>query len=201
MSRSLLRVIEVKINGKWQPLDFASKKENEVYDFSTDEYVNSPQRFGDFYQHYISEVSLNIRDKVFGEYSSLNKKRIPEDICYELKNIVHPDAVCVNLENWPEFISKEKEKYFNKINEYFYKYNFDIINQKLDYIVDQTKLKRFNKKFDKIDNEELEEDKNYIFKELWYYLIDINVEYDSIYNMLYDIYEDWPECRIYYWIE
>lgn len=201
MSRSLLRIIEVKIDGKWQPLDFASKRNNEVYDNSIDDYINSPQRFGEFYQHYITEVSLNIRDKVFGEYSSLKRKRIPEDICDELKNIVNSEAVCVDLEDWPEFIRAEKEKYFNKLSEYFYKYNFDIINQKLDYIVDQTKLKRFNKKFDQPDNEDLEEDKKYIFSELWYYIIDINVEYDSIYNMLYDIYNDWPECRIYYWIE
>lgn len=201
MSRSLLRIIEVKVDGKWQPLDFASKKDNEVYDNSIDDYINPPQRFGEFYQHYITEVSLNIRDKVFGEYSSLKRKKIPEDICDELKNIVNPEAVCVDLEDWPEFIRAEKEKYFNKLSEYFYKYNFEILNKKLDYIVDQTKLKRFNKKFVQPDNEDLEEDKKYIFGELWYYIVDINVEYDSIYNMLYDIYNDWPECRIYYWIE
>lgn len=201
MSRSLFRIIEVKVDGKWQPLHFGSIKNDEVYDFSKDVYLDAPQRFGNLYQHYISETSLNLRDKVFGEYSSLKKKRIPEDICNELKNIVSPEAVCVELEDWPEFIRAEKERYFNLVREYFYKYNFKLINEKLDYIVDQTKLKRFNKKFEDIDDEDQEEEKNYIFSELWYYIIDINSEYDSIYNMLYDIYNDWPECRIYYWIE
>lgn len=210
MSSSLLRVIEVKVRGEWRILDIPTLQ-NEHFSYEKDDYVESEKFNNDFYLHYVSEASLILRDNVFGfgaEDNYMKNRPFPKDISEEVKKILPESRVyCVNLEDWPLYIKAEKEKFEKEVENYYNKKNSALINLKLDSILQGFNYEQTQNIIKSKDAEELPDDedllymKDYIWSELYYNLIAINNEYDSIYNLIYDIYNDWPETRIYYWID
>lgn len=209
MSSSLLRVIEVKVRGEWRILDIPTIKKDH-FDYEKDDYVESEKFNNDFYLHYVSEASLLLRDNVFGNGNQnfMKERPFPKDISKEVKAILPENYIyCVNLEDWPIYIKLKKAEFENEVENYYNKKNSALINLKLDCL-----LKGFN--YEQTENiiqskgvEELPDDedlmymKDEVWTELYYTLIAMNSEYDHIYDLIYDIYETWPETRIYYWID
>ena len=208
MSSSLLRVVEVKVRGEWRILDIPTIK-NEHFSYEKDNYVESQKFNDDFYLHYVSESSLVLRDNVFGfgQDNSMKNRPFPKDVSDEVKRII-PDShvYCVNLEDWEIYIKAEKEKFEKEVEDYYNKKNSLLINLKLDCLLkgfnyDQTQNIIKSQEQELPDYEDLLYMKDYVWSELYYTLIAMNSEYDEIYNLIYDIYESWPETRIYYWID
>lgn len=211
MGQVILRAIEVKIRGEWRIIDIPTTRK-EYYDHIEDKYMPSIQFNDDFYLNYISEVSLWLRDYVFGSGCDSSLKsisKIPDDISEEMKHTIPNEYVyCINLEDWVPYIKQQEEEFKNMLQDYYFKKFFQTINYKLDGISQNKSYEEINKEIeDKIENREFpdEEDLGYLYDDIWvekYNLIcAINNEYSSIYNLLYDIYETWPECRVYYWLD
>ena len=219
MGVCLLRAIEVKVNNKWRLIDIPTTKK-EYYDLEKDEfqasedthyYVDEEGKTLSFYKSYYNEASLLIRDNVFGwGQNNLLKDKVglPSDICEDIKKIVPKDAWCVNLDDWKSFIKVKRKEFEQHLEEYYHKKEFIKLNLKLDHILEGYNKEQSDKLIIKAeeDNEIPEyEDLLYMKDDIWetefYSLIDYEAEHDWIYNILYDIYESWPDVRIYYWMD
>lgn len=201
MGQVILRAIEVKREGKWQLLDLPTVKKDH-YSKKADEYVES-KKFGHMYQDYVEEASLYLRDYVFGHGTDNSlKKPIPDDACNEIKDII-PDycAYCINLKDWPEYIKEKEEEFKNSISDLYFKKYFKTVNDKLDSLLTNTEYTSPSE--DDIDDER--EELMYLDDEVWhekfYFIVSLNCEYNYINDLIYAIYEDWPETRVYYFID
>ena len=200
MGRVVLRAIEVKRNNEWQIFPFITTKK-EHFDYEVDDYIPS-KKIGDYYQDYVEEASLRLRDQVFG-YGCDNelKKPLPNDMSEEIKKIVPNHAYCINVKDWSEFISTKEAEFKHKVENLYNLKNFKEIHKKLDCILKHEEYKEptEEEKYDEI------EDIGYMEDDIWvedfYLLFAMQSEYDHIYDLLYSTFEDWPETRIYYWID
>jgi len=212
MSVSLLRVIEVKRNDKWEILPFPTVI-NKYYNCEKDDFDASKELGNGMYLSYYNEASLLLRDYVFGNYCDNNLKNcssIPKDICDDVKNIIkdrHP-VYCINLKDLSVFISKEDEHFEKEVEEFYNRKNFNLLNAKLNCILKGKNFKDFESEKTKmienneiLNDEDLEYDRNYIWEELYYYICALNSEYNYINDTLYNMFNDWPECRIYYFLD
>ena len=178
MSVSLLRVIEVKRNDKWEILPFPTVI-NKYYNCEKDDFDASKELGNGMYLSYYNEASLLLRDYVFGNYCDNNLKNcssIPKDICDDVKNIIkdrHP-VYCINLKDLSVFISKEDEHFENEVEEFYNRKNFNLLNAKLNCILKGKNFKDFESEKTKmienneiLNDEDLEYDRNYIWEELY----------------------------------
>lgn len=202
MGQVILRAIEVKIDNKWQLLPMPTTR-NDHYSNKEDNYIESPKCFGNMYQDYVEEASLYLRDYVFGfgNHNSL-QKGIPNDACKDILDIIsNYRTYCINLKDWEEYINKTEEEFKNSVSELYFKKYFKTVNDKLDSILTKTEYSSLSE--EQIDDER--EEINYLEDEVWhekfYLLLALNNEYNYVNDLIYAIYENWPETRIYYWID
>lgn len=200
MGRVVLRAIEVKVNNKWQLLPLATFKKTR-FSNEADDYVDS-DKIGNMYQDYIEEASLYFRDYVFD--SSINNemhKPVPNDACEEIKDIISDYTYCVTLSDWAQYAKSLEEKFKKDVAELYYKKHFKIINDKIDCLLQNNVYKEPSE--EEIDDER--EDLMYLEDEIWHenfnLIIAVNNEYNFIYDLLYAIFENWPDCRLYYFID
>ena len=201
MGRVVLRAIEVKVDGKWKILPLATFKKQR-YSNKADEYVDS-DKIGDMYQDYLEEVSLYFRDYVFNyDVDNHLKKSVPDDVCEEIKDIIDKyNTYCITLDDWAQYAKELEEKFKKDVAELYYKKHFKKVNEKLDCLLNK-------KEYQEPSEEEIDDEREelmYLEDEIWhdnfYLIIAVNNEYDFIYNLLYAIYENWPDCRLYYFID
>ena len=212
MSQVLLRAIEVKVGDQWRLLDIPTTRK-EHYCYKTDQYEQSEKFNDDFYLNYVSEASTYLRDYVFGHYCNnpLKDGGIPDDISYECARIIPEQNVsCVNLKDWQTFIEAKENDWKKSLEEFYHKKMNTIINMKLDGIlkgksydevIKEIELAKENPEGEILDNEDIGYLEDEVWHEKYWLILALNNEYSWIYNILYDIYETWPECRIYYWID
>ena len=203
MGQVLLRAIEVKYKDKWQLLPIVTVKDKH-YDNKADEYIDS-EKIGEYYKDYIEEASLRLRDEVFGwGCDNEMKKAVPNDASQEVLDILvdKDHTYCISLEDWIPFINKKEAEFKLAIRELYDKINFKQVNDKLDCLL-QNKTYNFEKTDDEIDDED--EEIKYLEDDVWiekfYLVIALNNEYNYIYDLIYTVYEGWPETRIYYFID
>lgn len=201
MGRVVLRAIEVKVDNKWQILPLATFKKTR-YSNKADDYIES-DKIGNMYQDYIEEASLYFRDYVFdsGIYNNM-KKPVPSDACETIKDIISEySTYCLTLSDWAEYAKTLEEKFKKDVAELYYRKHFKKVNDKLDCLLNNEKYQEPTE--EDIDDER--EELNYFEDEVWHenfnLIIAVNNEYNFINDLLYAIYETWPDCRIYYFID
>jgi len=198
MGSVVLRVIEVKYNDKWQILPYITIK-NKHFDYEKDDDIES-KKIGEYWQNYVEEASLRIRDGVFG-YGTDNElhKRVPDDVSEDVKKIIPENAYCISLDDWEAFINKKEAEFKHHVENLYNLKNFKKINKKLDCLLTNNVYK------EEADEDEEADDIAYMEDDVWiedfYLLIAIHNEYNFIYDTLYAIFENWPQTRIYYWID
>ena len=203
MGRVLLRAIEVKHKDKWHLLPVITLKDKH-YDNNADEYIES-EKIGQYYKDYIEESSLILRDHVFGDYNwNEMKKQVPDDASQEVLDILvnKDDTYCVHLEDWESYINTKEAEFKLAVKELHDKISYKKINEKLDCILQN---KPYD--FEKSEEEQYDEDEDikYLEDEVWgdkfYLILAASNEYKYIYDLVYTVYEGWPETRIYYFID
>lgn len=204
MSSSLLRVIECKVDNEWQILPLPTVRK-EFYSYIEDKYTTSKKFNDKYYLNYYSEASSWLRDNVFG-YGCDNVLKncgIPNDVSNMVKQVLPTDnsVYCVNLSELESFIDAEESKFKLELNKFIAKKNFKQINDKLDCLLNGEKYVQPSEDEIRDDEEDLRYYEDYVFNELFNYIISLNSEYHYIYNLIYEIFEDWPETRIYYFID
>jgi len=201
MGSVVLRAIEVKVNNKWQLLPLATFKKTR-YSNAAEEYIDS-DKIGNMYYDYVEETSLFFRDYVFGgSIDNELKKPMPNDACDIIKDIVSDYCTyCITLSDLAQYANMLEEKFKKSLSEFYYKKHFIKVNDKLDCLLQNKKY--IDKSEDEI-SDELEE-LHYLEDELWHedfnLIVAVNNEYKFIYDLLYAIYENWPDCRLYYFID
>ena len=201
MGRVVLRAIEVKRDGKWQLLDLPTIKKKH-YSNKEDEYIES-KKFGNMYQDYIEEASLYLRDYIFdsSNYNTLQKP-VPNDACEDIKDIISEyQTYCINLKDWVDYIAKKEEEFKNSVAEFYFKKYFRTVNKKLDSLLTNTQYESLSEEDMDDEREELMYLEDEVWKEKFYLLIALNNEYNFINDLIYAIYEYWPETRVYYFID
>lgn len=204
MSTVILRVIECKVNNEWKILPLPTVRK-QFYSYLEDDYKDSTKINDDYYLNYYSEASLYLRDNVFGYGCNnvLKNRGIPNDVSDEVKQVL-PTGVgvyCVILSELESFINTEEARFKAELNKFMNMKNFKQINDKLDCLLNGTKYTQPTEEEINDNDEDLRYYEDYVFNELFNYIISLNSEYHYIYNLLYDIFSDWPETRIYYYID
>lgn len=201
MGRVVLRAIEVKVDGKWQLLPLATYKKTR-YSNAADEYIDS-DKIGDMYQDYVEEASLYFRDYIFGGGNDNSLlKPVPDDACDMIKDIISEyNTYCITLNDWAQYAKALEEKFKKSLSDFYYKKHFLKVNEKLDCLLLNEKYEDKGEEYNEDEREEL----NYMEDEIWHedfnLIIAANSEYMFVYDLLYAIYETWPDCRLYYFID
>lgn len=204
MSSVVLRVIECKVNDEWKILPLPTVRK-EFYSYIEDKYMPS-EKFNDkYFLNYYSEASLWLRDNVFGYGCDnvLKNNGIPKDVSDSVKQILptNNSVYCITLNELESFINAEESKFKTELNNFMSKKNFKQINDKLDCLLNGEKYIQPSEDEIRDDEEDLRYYEDYIWDEQFNYIISLNCEYHYINNLLYNIFEDWPETRIYYFID
>lgn len=212
MGASLIRVIEVKRNNKWEILPFPTIN-NTYYDSDIDDFAPSKELGNNMYLSYYTEASLNLRDNVFGYRCDniLKNSSLPQDMCDDVKKVINDrhTVYCITLKELSAYISKKDAEFEKEVENFYNKKFSNLINLKLDCLLKGKDYKEFEKqKSKKIknneildDEEDLEYAREYIWKELYYTICSLNSEYTYINDILYNMFNDWPDCRIYYFLD